>query len=242
MDLRVSTIVGISKFSQAVELQELYDFVETDSKITFIELGEQYKGLIDKKNLKKREKKTKKYFYNQATLHVTMKYKDTDKRVNVKLFNNGSIQMTGLKSVELGKQTLDYLVELVNELKEDRITLGEYSIALFNTDFDIGFKVNREKLNRHLYSLGIYTSFEPCIYPGVNIKYYYKTSNQSGLCECQPMCSGKGCNGDCKKITIAVFNSGKIIITGGCNYDQCFEAHEFIKKILLEKKDEFIDK
>ena len=52
----------------------------------------------------------------------------------------------------------------------------------------------------------------------------------------------KGCNGDCKKITIAVFNSGKIIITGGCNYDQCFEAHEFIKKILLEKKDEFIDK
>jgi TATA-box binding protein (TBP) (component of TFIID and TFIIIB) len=242
MDLRVSTIVGISKFSQPIHLQELYDSIETDSKITFIELGEQYKGLIDKKNLKKREKKTKKYFYNQATLHVTMKYKGTDKRVNVKLFNNGSIQMTGLKSVELGKQTLDYLVELVNSLKEDLITLGEYSIALFNTDFDIGFKVNREKLNRHLYSLGIYTSFEPCIYPGVNIKYYYKTSNQSGLCECQPMCSGKGCHGDCKKITIAVFNSGKIIITGGCNYDQCFEAHKFIKKILLDKKDEFIDK
>ena len=53
--------------------------------------------------------------------------------------------MTGLKSVELGKQTLDYLVELVNKFKEDLITLGEYSIALFNTDFDIGFKVNREE-------------------------------------------------------------------------------------------------
>ena len=63
----------------------------------------------------------------------------------------------------------------------------------------------------------------------------------NGICNCDEICTGKGLNGSCKKITIAVFNSGKIIITGGRNYKQCKEAYEFINKILQEKKDQFID-
>lgn len=247
MDLRISTIVGISKFSEKINLQELYKQICINETTMFAELGESYKGDIDKKNLKKREKKTKKYFYNQVTLHLFINFDKLSKKVNVKLFNNGSIQMTGLKSIELGKHTLSVLINIVKQMdervydKQTSLNLGEYSIALFNTDFDIGFKVNRDRLNSYLLDLGIYTSFEPCIYPGVNIKYYYKSTNKNGKCECCPTCNGDGKGNNCKKITIAVFNSGKIIITGGRNYKQCKEAYEFINKILQEKKDQFID-
>ena len=52
-----------------------------------------YKG-VSKKLVKKRRKlDTKKVFYNQLTLHVYY----INKIVNVKLFNNGNIQMTGLR-------------------------------------------------------------------------------------------------------------------------------------------------
>ena len=59
-----------------------------------------------------------------------------------------------------------------------------------------------------------YSTFESCIYPGVKIKYYYNENNtNNGICNCDGCCNGKGINGDCKSITIAVFNSGKALIT-----------------------------
>ena len=113
MELRISTITGISKFSKDINLDNLYLSLVEDDIIKFIEYGEKYKGEIDRKNLKKREKNKKKFFYNQITLHVYLKYLDIDKKINVKLFNNGSIQMTGLKSIELGESTIQYLLDKI---------------------------------------------------------------------------------------------------------------------------------
>ena len=90
----------------------------------------------------------------------------------------------------------------------------------------------------------IYISYEPCIYPGVNIKYFINTNNRCGICECENLCNGKGngCgDGNCKKVTIAVFKSGKVIITGGQNKDQIVESTGLlqislkIRKIVLSK-------
>ena len=44
---------------------------------------------------------------------------------------------------------------------------------------------------------------------------------------------GKGCgNGQCKRVTIAVFASGKIIITGGRSIEQLVDSYNFIKGVL----------
>jgi TATA-box binding protein (TBP) (component of TFIID and TFIIIB) len=56
------------------------------------------------------------------------------------------------------------------------------------------------------------------------------------------MCTGKGngCgDGDCKKVTIAVFKSGKVIITGGQNKDQIIESYRFITNFIQNKKEKF---
>ena len=77
-------------------------------------------------------------------------------------------------------------------------------------------EVDRESLHRTIVENGYLSSYEPCNYPGVNIKYYFNPCKRNfGICDCEKPCNGKGLNDTCKKITIAVFKSGKIIITGG---------------------------
>jgi TATA-box binding protein (TBP) (component of TFIID and TFIIIB) len=62
-----------------------------------------------------------------------------------------------------------------------------------------------------------------------------------GLCNCTNHCEiGKGCgtlDGKCKKITIAVFQSGCIIITGAQNHDQIKKAYAFICDVLLKHQE-----
>ena len=58
-----------------------------------------------KKKRKQRVPKKHKTFFNQVTLHV-----NCDKIVNVKMFNNGKIQMTGLKYEDHGEKVLSKLL------------------------------------------------------------------------------------------------------------------------------------
>ena len=187
---------------------------------------------------KKRKKTKKKIFYNQATIHV---FHD-NKIMNVKLFNNGHIQITGLKKTDQGKQLIHELIDYLQdfEIFEKEVSILDEKLVLINSDFDLGFEINREKLHAEIIENDIYSSYEPCIYPGVNIKYFINTNNTCGICECENLCNGKGngCgDGYCKKVTIAVFKSGKVIITGGQNKEQIIESYRFITNFIENKKD-----
>ena len=87
----------------------------------------------------------------------------------------------------------------------------------------------------------IFSNYEPCIYPGVNSKFYwnedYKDEPYKGKCYCLNPCDGKGCgkgDGNCKKITISAFQSGSVIITGARNLEQIHTAYNFINKIFKD--------
>tara|TARA_A100001015_G_scaffold310569_1_gene412235 strand:+ start:501 stop:914 length:414 start_codon:yes stop_codon:yes gene_type:complete len=73
------------------------------------------------------------------------------------------------------------------------------------------------------------------------VLYYWNketlgTENE-GVCQCKSKCLGKG-NGDgdgqCKKITIAAFQSGSIIITGANSIEQINDAYAFINKVISQ--------
>ena len=115
------------------------------------------------------------------------------------------------------------------------------NIVLINSDFDIGYKIKRDILHREIVDAGMYSSYEPCIYPGVNIKYYFNSNQTNGICKCSAMCIGKGnglSDGGCKKITVAVFKSGKIIITGARTREQLEISYHFITKFINDRKRE----
>ena len=243
-NLRVSTMTLISDLSTDIDLKKLFDHITIDDIIKYIEYGsENQKGEIKRKN--PRKTKTKKFFYNQITAHIY-----DDKIVNVKIFNNGRIQMTGLKSKDQGirviQNLLNKIYEITVEKREEIFTninpeSKNSEIVLINSDFDVGFKIKREILQRLVISKGYYSSYEPAIYPGVNTKYYFNKEKQNnGVCNCCEPCNGKGKNGLCKKITVAIFNSGKIIITGGQSYEQLNTAYYFITDLIKENKEELI--
>ena len=224
---RISTITGISKLSNIINLSNVFNHLQISDTIHYIKFNDQSKGVCTKK------KKTKKEFFNQLTIHVY-----DNKIINVKLFNNGRIQMTGLKRIDQGIDIIKLLfrnLERIDNIELYDINDIKLDIVLINSDFDVGYLIDRDVLYRHLIDMGIYVTYEPCMYPGVNIKYYYNNNQCNGICDCCTQCNGKGngCgDGQCKKVTIAVFHSGKIIITGGRSIDQINTSYVFINKIL----------
>jgi TATA-box binding protein (TBP) (component of TFIID and TFIIIB) len=257
-DLRVSTITIVTELNTNIDLYQLFDQIPINDKIRYIQKGDLQKGDIPKAKRKSRksDSEKKKVFFNQATIHYFYK-----KIINVKLFNNGKIQMTGIKYEDQGKEVLDELIPILIRVQKENNKNGildkdilsnkenifyeNYRVVMINSDFDIGFPINRENLHREMVDPNVmmYSSYEPCIYPGVNIKYFHNSHHSGGVCQCGRLCNGKGQgngDGDCKKITIAVFMSGKAIITGAMNKEQLHIAYDFIQEFVQSRKEKLI--
>jgi len=232
--LKISTMVQIGKLDTNIDLKYLYKNIELSEKIKYIQYGDSYKGKIDKPPTNA--------FFNQVTIHML-----SEKLVNMKIFNNGRIQMTGIKKLNMGNDTIQLFINEIKKLddmKRKEIfdntvkSSSELETALINCDFDLGFPINREKLNEKIIEEGYFSSFEPCTYPGVNIKYYYNEMiDNKGICNCDKPCNGKGKNNTCKRITVAVFKSGKAIITGGNNENNVKTAYRFINNFVGKHRD-----
>ena len=138
-------------------------------------------------------------------------------------------------------------IEVMAQAIEDKknIKILPLETVLINSDFNINFKIKRNILHSILKdNYHIVSRYEPGIYPGVNNKYYWNANNLNtpleGRCMCHKPCDGKGNgkgDGDCKKITIAAFQSGSVIITGAKNMRHIEDAYRFINKVITDNFD-----
>lgn len=251
-NLRISTHTATCKINSNIDLILLAEKLELNKNIIYIEHGTNAKG-VNPKQISVKKMNKKKVFYNQITIIIQP---EIGFKNNVKLFNNGSISMTGLKNLNHGKQSVNLILDNIREIQKDKskdtlildnldCKIVDYNIVLINSDFYIGYEIRRTELHKLLINnYNIFSSFEPCIYPGVNSKFYwnedYLDKEYCGRCYCTEDCSGKGVgkgNGKCKTITIAAFQSGSIIITGARNIDQINIAYNFINSIFNRHKD-----
>jgi TATA-box binding protein (TBP) (component of TFIID and TFIIIB) len=164
---------------------------------------------------------------------------------SVKLFSNGRIHLTGARSEENARSfvrevssTLQSSIELQSDDAVWTDPMDEFQICMINSDCDLGFQIKRtslvQSLMRHFPSVSI--AYDPCMYPGVQIKFMWNAHNSSGtrddgVCRCSPRCSGKGRGdsiGSCRKVTIAVFQTGRVIITGAHSTQQLDDAYSFV--------------
>jgi len=204
-------------------------------------------GTCSRDELTKR-KKSKNIFFNQATLVVRRAVSpNIYKEVNIKLFKNGGIQMTGIPSDTFAQETLTWLAAELKTFSESVLD-GEakphrYSIQLINSDYQINGTINRERLHSILISeYNLFSSFESTIYQGCDTKYFYNDAAPpdavEGICPCgETLCIGNGDGrslGACKEITISPFHTGSIIITGARRFEQIEKAYIFINKILVK--------
>jgi len=205
--------------------------------------------LLENSSLKKhgrQKKKDNENFYNSCSIIV--KASADVKCVNIKLFNNGKITLTGSKCEFDGFYAASVLLEDMKKEKdifpdnEEKDILESniinYKVTLINSDFNTNFKIDLLKLLTILnIDIGVFTKFNPEKYRGLIIGYFWNTfkKEQDGKCNCKSKCNGKGCghgDGQCKKVTISIFKSGSIIITGGRIVKQIEDAYKLINDIL----------
>jgi TATA-box binding protein (TBP) (component of TFIID and TFIIIB) len=190
-------------------------------------------------------KNSKNIFFNQSTLVVRRIFKEGQfKEVNIKLFKNGGIQMTGIPSDEFAKDTLVWLAKELSEFSspilENPPNVNRYTIQLINSDYQVNGSIHREKLHEILVNeYNLFSSFESTIYQGCDTKYFYNESAPAnaieGVCPCgDTICEGNGDGkelGQCKEITISPFHTGSVIITGARRFEQIEKAYIFINKV-----------
>jgi TATA-box binding protein (TBP) (component of TFIID and TFIIIB) len=257
---KVSTITCNVDLGVNIDLIILYNNFTINEKSNFIWIhypkiteGENKRGIYPKKkrNVKNTTKKTS--FDNQ----VTVLYK-ADNYPNLKIFKNGNIQITGVKNKDDVNVIVSQVIDEINRIYkidskitatedfESKIGFTNFHIRMINTDFKSfcnpehteKFIIRRKILHKILISneYNNKCSFEPGKYHGVKLEFFWNKikDHQDGICSCSENCFGKGSgNGknDCKKITVAIFESGSVLITGGVSFEQINDAYEYITNI-----------
>jgi TATA-box binding protein (TBP) (component of TFIID and TFIIIB) len=260
--LRISTITTTAQLGTKIILDALFaqipilQYWDLTDGVLKMEFNGQVKG-TSFKDIMLKPKDSKTSFFNQATLVVRREVSPLSwKEINVKLFRNGGVQMTGVRSIEMASDTLRWLVPFLQRactgaaIFSATPNIHKEQVQLVNTDFSIGAKVRRDALHRILiekYRLN--SSYESAIYQGVKTKYFYNAERPAsappGICPCDKLCKGTGDGskiGTCKKITISPFQTGQVIITGARTMEQINEAYDFIKNVFRTNQDEILRK
>ena len=226
---------------------EKYMCLSEEDILTIKRGKDSVKSLIELKKPSKRAINNKKKaggnnFYNSITLIVRVtngptKNINMEPRINVKLFKNGSLQMSGCKNIDNVNTVLEKILIKLKSVKgkleegkikevtfvEDINTLGinNFKIDMIYCNYKISIQVDREKLYDLLKKKKVKCIYEPCIRACVIIKFVPTTDNI-----------------DCKEVSIFIFKKGNIIITGARSRAQVVEAYTYINNI-FEKKISF---
>lgn len=259
---KVSTITCNARLGAPVlrvNLQQLFEKLTiTDSEFVWVEYVNQNRGVYPKKRKTVSVKasatgttppeKKKRSFDNQVTVIMKM----PGYFPNIKIFGNAAVHMTGIRTPEDGVKVLEALTTEMKTLGEGVVSpqadvrACDFVIRMINSGFSVPFKVRRKNLHQLLIgpNYNNVCSFQPLTYPGVKLAYYWNTESTgegNGLCNCSRVCYGKGNGkgeGNCKKVTVAIFDSGQLLITGANAFCQIDAAYKFICDVLQYNLDE----
>jgi len=251
-DLRVSTMVITAHWGTQINLDNLFNTLRNIIiPIWYPEVGIlkfEHKNMVlgaSHKDIFTNRKITSKSFFNQSTIVLRRKINigktnEGWKEVNIKLFANGGIQMTGVTSEGFARDAIEWLLTLIKSLPEspfaDKAIIDKFSVQLINTDYALNKFINQDALHKLLINeYNLFSMLEKTIYQGVNTKFFYNTTApEKGICQCANFCKGQGTGdgeGECKRITMSIFRTGRIIITGAREIKQIEAAYDFLNKV-----------
>ena len=153
-------------------------------------------------------------FYNQ----ITLGYIDQYSTKSIKVFPNGSIQVAGCSDLFDCMRIIGQLSFLFKELlgMEKPVPIESYRVVMINTNFSLNYNVNLMKIAEHFSRHGIFNvSFEPDRYSAVKVKF--KPAS------------------DMKEVTVSIFSTGKIIVTGAETLKEIVYAYNIINHHINSK-------
>jgi TATA-box binding protein (TBP) (component of TFIID and TFIIIB) len=240
---KLNTELDIDNIEHNLQLNK-NDIITVKRSTTSIRtlLMQKKKNKRTKKNVQPIKTKVINYFYNQITVVIRINEGETDDinnepRINLKLFKNGSVQMSGCKSIKSINIVLNKLINKLKEIKAkiidnkiieikfienvEALSINHFKIDMINSNYQVNMKIDRDKLYNILKSRNIKCSFEPCIRACVVIKFTPTTFNIEE-----------------KQVSIYIFLKGNIIITGARDREHIIEAYTYINNLLITHADE----
>ncbi len=214
--------------------------INNDSMRTLIEAKKK------KRRTKRKTKTSSNPFYNQITVVIRINegpYENIhdEPKINLKLFKNGSVQISGLKNIEYANKALNKLIYCLSQVKgkmvngkieevsfvENKTKLGifDFEIYMINSNYMVNLMIDRTKLYALLLMKKIKASYEKCVRACVNIKYVPLEHNNEE-----------------KDVSVFIFEKGNIIITGARNFHHVVSTYDYINNILLNHIDDIIKK
>tara|TARA_R110002050_G_scaffold131541_2_gene253423 strand:- start:63 stop:902 length:840 start_codon:yes stop_codon:yes gene_type:complete len=147
-------------------------------------------------------------FYNQ----ITMTFKDRFSTKSIKLFPNGSVQVAGCADLFDCKRVIDQITIVLKELTDqDNEPIQDFRVVMINTNFSTNYSLNLYELVDHFSANSLFdVSFDPDRYSAVKIKF--KPAQ------------------DMKYITVSVFCTGRVIITGAENLKEIAYTYNIINR------------
>jgi TATA-box binding protein (TBP) (component of TFIID and TFIIIB) len=158
---------------------------------------------VSNKNIKEKNKKETKAFFNCIALFIRIKHENVFKEIHIKIFNTGKIEIPGIKSNEFLYKTLNYMINLLNNIcakypqlniiktneKNNIVKYNKNSIKniLINSTFNCGYLISRENLfDKLIYKYNMVATLDICRYAGIRCAFYYNENKeqQDGICNC----------------------------------------------------------
>jgi len=250
LDCKLNTLIDVDVFAKNVTLRE--------EGIVSVKYGNR-KDLATNRTIvviKNKKKPSVKNFYNQVTILMKPTNNPIRNYINIKVFKNGSLQMTGCKDMDDFNNVASTLIKIlkkgrdvkgkngkikhidfiedatkisINDVKVRMISINDVAIRMINSNFKLDYKVDRKKLAKIL-------------------KKNHRSSTKDkeiGYVECKyEPTGGHSCVNikyqydEKSKPSIFVFQTGAVIITGAKNLHHIIMAYHFIHKILNKYFDE----
>jgi hypothetical protein len=231
-------IIEKSKEYVCVDQQIITHIDNPEGRIKFKDIRKVSIG-ISKKDIMSYHSKKKSAFYNCFVIIMRIKYEDVFREIHVKVFNTGKLEVPGIQNDDMYFIVLDKLVELLKPLMEfPELAYNKTSeTILINSNFSVGFYINRETLYRILKDkYNIECIYDPCSYPGIQCKYYY----QSALIDCEDdsiiaTMTGQNIGEKLLSVSFMVFRTGSVLIVGKCNEKILRHIYMFLKTIFKEE-------
>ena len=150
-------------------------------------------------------------FYNQVSIYTD----DHRSRKSVKLFPNGAVQVTGCCDMLDCDKVLRQISCVVSHIVGKPRKVDNYNIHMINSNFSLNQMVNLENVFNVFTEEGHDTTFNPDRYSAVKIKIKVL---------------------DTAKVTVSIFSSGRIIVTGAKALQEVAEGYKCIMETVFRNK------
>lgn len=237
--INISTITIDCTLRVDVYIEKMAKFVILkEDGILSVKCGGRKKPVIHRTIVE--TKKKAKNFDNQITILMRPIGGAEDKFINIKIFNNGSIHTTGCTDMDDFNDIMKRLTKILSkgqdirtkrhEIKHIKYIRGKkdvkirgIKIRMINSNFYLGYKIDRKKLAFLLKKYhGIRTT-------DTEIGYVEFTHKPNGGHACVNI---KFTYDENNRISIFVFQTGAIIITGAKNLNYIIASYHYVYLIL----------